>query len=83
MPSLYIENVPEDLYESLKRRAQGHGRSITAEALTLLRENLPTPSELPRRRKFVQQARKFRMQKTAGRGPFDSSEELQRKDRER
>jgi plasmid stability protein len=38
MPTLYIRNVPPEVYEALKARAKREGRSVNAEALTLLEE---------------------------------------------
>jgi plasmid stability protein len=36
MPTLYIRNVPPEVYEALKTRAEREGRSVNAEALTVL-----------------------------------------------
>jgi plasmid stability protein len=36
MPTLYIRNVPTEVYEALKARAKRGGRSVNAEALALL-----------------------------------------------
>ena len=38
MPTLYIRNVPPEVYEALKTRAKREGRSVNAEALVALRE---------------------------------------------
>jgi len=38
VPTLYIRNVPPEVYEALKARAQREGRSVNAEALALLGE---------------------------------------------
>jgi antitoxin FitA len=38
MPTLYIRNVPPEVYEALKARAEREGRSVNAEALVLLEE---------------------------------------------
>lgn len=38
MPTLYIRNVPPEVYEALKARAEREGRSVNAEALALLEE---------------------------------------------
>ena len=40
MATLHVRNVPDDLYESLRRRAREEGRSINAEAIELLRPAL-------------------------------------------
>lgn len=36
MATLHVRNVPEEVYESLRARAQRNGRSINAEALAIL-----------------------------------------------
>jgi plasmid stability protein len=38
MPTLYIRNVPPEVYEALKARAKRQGRSVNAEALQILEE---------------------------------------------
>jgi plasmid stability protein len=52
MPTLYVRNVPEDLYERLRAQAEAHGRPIGGEALRLLADQLPpgTRRGLRRRR---------------------------------
>ena len=40
MPTMTIENVPEDLYEKLKQSAQEHGRSLNNEAIFCLKRAL-------------------------------------------
>lgn len=42
MATLYIENVPDELYEALRARARQHRKSIAAEILSLLEGNIPT-----------------------------------------
>lgn len=83
MPTLYVENVPEDLYEALRARAQAHRKSISAEVLTLLAENVPTAAELVRRQQLFARAQKLRSRRPLHSGPFPSTEELQREDRSR
>jgi plasmid stability protein len=83
MPTLYVENVPEDLYEAIRARAQGNRKSITAEVLALLAESVPTPAELARRRKVFERAEKIRSRRPISRGPFPSAEEMLRDDRDR
>jgi plasmid stability protein len=83
MATLYVENVPEDLYEALRARARQHRKSISAEVLSLLAENIPTTEELRRRRQFLKQLARFRSQGSPSKGPFPSAEEMQREDRER
>lgn len=38
MPTLYVRNVPEQLYEAVKRWAADSGRSVNAEILDVLEE---------------------------------------------
>ena len=83
MPTLYVENVPEDLYQALRDRARRHRKSIAAEVLALLEENVPTEDELKRRRELLELAERLRSQKPAQSGPFSSAEEMLREDRER
>lgn len=83
MPTLYVENVPEDLYEALRARAQSNRKSISAEVLTLLAENVPTAAELVRRQQLFARAQKLRSRRPLHAGPFPATEELQREDRRR
>ena len=83
MATLYVENVPDELYKALRRRARQNRKSIAAEVLTLLRENFPTAEELRERRRFYKQMKKLRAVKPPGPGPFPSAEEMLREDRER
>ena len=50
MPTLYVENVPKDLYEALRARARKNRSSIAAEVIELLEQFVPTAAELRRRR---------------------------------
>ncbi len=82
MATLYVENVPDELYESLRARARANRRSISAETLSLLEQVLPTPSEVRRRAAFYQRVRRLRTRKAmTTTGP--SAEELLREDRQR
>jgi antitoxin FitA len=82
MATLYVENVPEELYESLRARARSNRRSISAETLSLLEQVLPTASEMRRRTAFYQRIQRLRAKKTRiGAGP--SAEEMLREDRAR
>jgi predicted nucleic acid-binding protein len=60
MPTLYVENVPEEVYRALRERAREHRKSISAEVLVLLEENVPTAGELARRKEFLERARRMR-----------------------
>ncbi|HEU0047551.1 MAG TPA: Arc family DNA-binding protein [Nitrososphaera sp.] len=81
MPTLYVENVPKDLYEALRARAKSHRRSMAAEVLALLEENIPTEKEIKTRQALLRQMERMRSRKPLSIGPFPSTEELQREDR--
>lgn len=83
MPTLYVENVPEELYETLRSRASGHRKSISAEVIELLVENVPTSKEVERRLEILKRARSLRSRRGRSSGPFPSSEEMQRHERGR
>jgi plasmid stability protein len=83
MPTLYVENVPEELYAAIRERAKGNRKSISAEVLTLLAENVPTRAELARREDFARVAKGMRSEQVTASGPFPTSEEMQREDRDR
>ena len=83
MATLYVENVPKNRYEALRKRATQNRRSITAEILDLLDESYPTEAELRARRQFVQRLKRLRSRPSPRRGPFPSTEEMVREDRGR
>jgi plasmid stability protein len=83
MATLCVENVPDELYEALRNRAKQNRKSIAGEVISLLEENVPTPQELKRRQRLFQQVLKLRTGKPSAPGPFPTTEEMQREDRER
>lgn len=83
MPTLYVEKVPEELYAALRRRARAHRKSIAAEVLTLLEENVPTAQELRARQQLLRRAKRLQARRPLSAGPFPSTEEMQRADRSR
>lgn len=83
MATLYVENVPEDVYKALRKRAKKNRSSIAAEVISLLEDHVPTEAELKRRRKIFEDLAKLRAQPPVGPGPFPSAEEMIREDRER
>ena len=83
MATLYVENVPDDLYDALRKRAKSQRRSIAAEVLTLLEQNYPTEKELKRRRDFFGKLKRLRESAVRTPGAFPSAEEMVREDRER
>jgi plasmid stability protein len=81
MPTLYVENVPEDLYAALRERAAANRASISAEVLGLLRQNVPTETELAARKEFLRRTRRLRARSSVAPGP--TTEQMQREDRAR
>jgi plasmid stability protein len=82
MATLYVENVPDDLYEALRKRARERRSSIAAEVVALLKQNVPTEKELKARRDFMKKLAKIHSL-PAPAGYFPSAEEMQREDRSR
>lgn len=83
MPTLYVENIPADLYTALRKRARENRKSIAAEVISLLERNVPTAKELQRRRTFYERMAALRAHQPEGAGPFPSAEEMIREDRDR
>jgi antitoxin FitA len=83
MATLYVENVPDDIYKALRKRARANRKSIAAEVISLLEQNIPTEEELRRRRKVFDGLARLRARQPLSSGPFPSAEEMIREDRER
>jgi len=83
MATLYVENVPEDLYEALRKRARENRSSIAAEVLELLEQFIPTERELRARRAAFRRLEKLASTPSPSRGPFPSTEDMVREDRSR
>jgi plasmid stability protein len=83
MPTLYVENVPKDLYEALRSRARKNRSSIAAEVIAVLKDTVPTAAELKRRRRLYEEVIRFQSSTPPGPGPFPTTEEMVREDRER
>jgi len=83
MPTLYVENVPEELYNAMRARAQENRTSISAEVLAMLAENVVTPSEIARRKALIEDLHKLRARRLPATGPFPSTEQMVREDRSR
>ncbi|MBV9081507.1 MAG: Arc family DNA-binding protein [Acidobacteriaceae bacterium] len=83
MATLYVENVPEDLYDALKDRAKEHRRSVAAEVITLLSETVPTEDQLRRRKQLLALARKLRSEQPAPKASARTVVHMLREDRER
>jgi plasmid stability protein len=87
MATLYVENVPRELYQALRKRARAHRKSMAAEVISLLARSIPTAGQLRRRRESYNQLAALRAgsQATAGsaEAEWQTAEEMVREDRER
>lgn len=83
MPTLYVENIPEDLYEAIRERAKLNRKSIAAEVTGALEQLFPTKAVLKRREQLYRRALRISRKKPMTPGPFPSAEEMIREDRER
>jgi plasmid stability protein len=83
MATLYVENVPDEIYKALRKRARANRTSIAAEVISLLEHFVPTAAELKRRQEFYDRLAEFRARPPLTPGPFPSAEEMIREDRER
>jgi plasmid stability protein len=82
MPTLYVENVPKDLYEAIRKRAKKERRSLAAEVIEILEAAVPTEKELRRRREWVASLRKLDAVVPALSGDAPTSTEMIREDRD-
>ena len=83
MATLYVQNVPNDLYDALRKKAKEHGRSMAAEVLSTLREKIPTENELRARRALFKQAERLQAQRPLRTAGWISTEASLREDRSR
>lgn len=83
MATLYVENIPDELYEALRKRARRPRKSIAAEVLTLLEPNSPTELELRSRREFIRRLQRLRSQPSPSACAVPSTEPMRREDRSR
>ena len=83
MPNLYVRNIPDELYDALRERARKNHRTIRAEVLTILEQNVPTARELRKRRNAVRRLPRLSSKPSPRAGPFPTAEEMVREDRSR
>jgi plasmid stability protein len=83
MATLYVENVPDEIYKALRKRAKERRTSIAAEVIAMLERNVPTAKELKERREFYKRMAELRSVPAPAPGPFQSAEEMIREDRDR
>jgi plasmid stability protein len=83
MPTLYVENVPADLYAALKKRAKSNRKSMAAEVIDLLKDSVPTEEAMERRHALYKTIQKFQKKKSLTPGLHPSAEETIRELRDR
>jgi len=83
MATLFVENIPDDLYAALRKQAKLRRKSIAQEVISLLEAHVSTPQELERRRQLLQRALRMSARRPSTSAPFPSTEELLREDRAR
>lgn len=82
MATLHVEDIPDDRYDALQELAKRHQRSIAAEILSLLEENVPTQKEVEARREAIRKLDNLTF--TSGStDPMPSSLDMIREDRDR
>jgi len=83
MPTLYVENIPDDLYKAIRARAKANRGSIASEVLDVLSSSFPAPAELARRKAVIDKLCKLRPARNLTTKVFPSAEEMLQRDRER
>jgi hypothetical protein len=83
MATLYLENIPDDIYQALRERARSQRKSMAQVVIGLLEQHVPTAAEVERRRRFLRKALRGVTQRPPSPGPFPSAEEMIREDRVR
>lgn len=78
MAAFHLRDIPPETYARLRRRAERHGRSINAEVLWILEQELGRPSG----EELVERLRKLRAEWTLP-PDFPRPEDLIREDRDR
>ena len=82
MATLYVENIPNDLYQALREQAKRNRISIAAEVTSLLKENVVTAKQCKARQLWVKKLGKL-PGSLSGRGIDIPAEQLIREDRNR
>jgi antitoxin FitA len=81
MPTLYVRDVPQELYERLRREAKSARRSLSAETIEVLRRSL-SPDSGVSLEQLIQDADRIRAEHALP-PSSPTSAELIREDRDR
>lgn len=82
MSELHVRNLPPEVHAWLRQRAKAQGRSMSAEAVAILRSVLESTQSAADRSQAIDQLRAIRQRAHLGAG-VPPAEELIRADRER
>ena len=80
MSTLHVRNVPEDLYESIRRLAQASSRSLSAEVVELLDQAVTEAQRRLRMKELLADMKRHRIRAPAG---APTAEQLIREDHDR
>ena len=83
MATLYVENIPDKLYAALRDQARRRRKSIAAEILAMLEQNVVTPQDLKARQSIFRKAQKMRSVRPRVSAQGADSVTLLREDRNR
>ena len=80
MSTLHVRNVPETLYESIRRLARASSRSLSAEVVELLDQAVTDVQQRLRMKELLADMKRSRIRPPAG---APTAERLIREDRDR
>ncbi len=83
MATLYVENIPDDLYAALRKQAKLRRKSIAQEVISLLEAHVSTPRSWSAGENCCKRALRMSARRAPGSGPFPSAEAMLREDRTR
>jgi len=80
MSTLHVRNVPDGLYETIRRLAQASSRSLSAEVVELLDQAVAEARRRVRMKELLAEMKRNRIRAPAG---APTAEQLIREDRDR
>ena len=83
MATLYVENVPDELYEAIRARAKQKRKSIAAEVLAVSGTKCSHGTGIEGAPGISSSREDSAVRAHAAKGAFPSTEEMQREDRSR
>jgi plasmid stability protein len=83
MATINIENFDDELYEALRKRAETRGTSFGAVLTELVKQHIPTESELAARHTYFERLSKIHAKPMPEGVKFKSTEDMLHEDRDR